>query len=354
MVTLELSVSDLLRCRFAISPVNEVVELTRTVANPTARAAHSAWLRQHEAPLRRVASGHDLRPLLALLPPHGYTPDFLRPLPNGPAGEIDVELEQIGTTAEERVRAEVDRCLDGWGPIRQEVARSLRSRGAAKRLAEVLSALWAELVSPSWRQIRDCLERDILYRSRALAGGGLAAVFDDLAPLITLEGRRLILHDHAHRVRPLDGAGLLLMPSAFARRRVASILGAPTAPVTICYPARGTGAMWFRSSRDPTAGLPSLVGRTRARILGAIDEPIHTTALALQLGRSPGNIADHLAVLRRSGLIRGTRVGLHVIYVRTPLGEALLRGAAELAPAGNAQSAMVFAQHDEVSRADAA
>jgi Helix-turn-helix domain len=257
--------------------------------------------------------------LLALLHPRVDTPEFLRPLPKSSVGEIDAELEQIAATPEERVRAEVDRCLEVHGRIGPEVHRSLRSRGAAARLAELLSALWGELVAPSWGQIRDCLERDIAYRSRALVGGGLAAVFDDLAPLVTLEGRRLVVHDHADHVRPLDGFGLLLMPSAFAQPRLTLIGGAPTAAVSICYPARGTGAMWFRPSCDQTAGLPSLVGRTRAQILEAIDEPMHTTALALHLGRSQGNIADHLAVLKKSGLVRGTRTGLHVIYVRTRL-----------------------------------
>jgi DNA-binding transcriptional ArsR family regulator len=333
MVTLVLSVGDLLRCRFAISPVHELVELARTLANPTPQPAHGAWLRRYAAQLRRVADGHDLRPLFALLPPCGCTPDFLKPLPGGSFGEIDLELAQVRSTAQERIRSEVDRCLEARGPVGQEVVRLLRSRDSAERLAEVLSALWGELLSPSWPLIRDCLERDILYRSRALARGGLAAVFEDLAPFVRLEGRRLMVDRHPHGVRPLGGAGLLLMPSAFTRARSASILDAPTTPVTICYAARGTGAMWFRSSTDVIAGLPSLVGRTRAEVLEAIDEPMHTTALARLLGRSPGNIADHLAVLRRSGLVRRTRVGPHVLYVRTPLGEALLRGASELAPA---------------------
>jgi DNA-binding transcriptional ArsR family regulator len=333
MVTLELSVADLLRCRFAISPVNEVVEVARAVANPAVCPEHGAWLREHAAQLRRVAAGHDLRPLFALLPPRGYTPAFLRPLPEGPAGEIDRELEQIRATAEARVRAEVDRSLESRGAVGQEVEHSLRSRGAATRLAELFSALWRELLSPSWPLIRHCLERDILYRSRALARGGLAAVFEDLVPLVRLEGRRLIVDQDRHRVLPRVGAGLVLMPSAFTSPRFTPIFDAPTAPVTIYYRARGSGAMWFRSSSDVTAGLPRLVGRTRAEVLEAIDEPMHTTALALRLGRSQGNIADHLTVLRRSGLVRGTRVGLHVLYARTPLGEALLRGAAELAPA---------------------
>jgi hypothetical protein len=121
-----------------------------------------------------------------------------------------------------------------------------------------------------------------------LARGRLAAGFEDLAPLVRLDGRQPLVDQLAHRVRPLDGAGLLLMPSAFLLPRLASILDTPTTPVTVCYPARGTGAIWFRSSRNQIAELPRLVGRTRAESLYAIDELMHTTALARQLGRSPG------------------------------------------------------------------
>jgi DNA-binding transcriptional ArsR family regulator len=331
MVTRELSFADLLGCRFGLSPVNEVVELARTVAGRTGAPAQGLWLRRHAAQLRRVACRVDLRPLFAVVPPRSESPDFLTPIPKGFAGEIGVELEQVAMTAEERVRSEIDHCLEAQPPIARQVERSLRTPGAAKRLADLLAALWEEVVSPSWPQVRECLERDILHRSRALARGGMAAVFDDLAPLVTLEGQRLLVHHRADRDRPLSGAGLVLMPSASARAGSVSVRDAPTAPVSICYPARGTGAMGFSPSCDRAPGLPSLVGRTRAEILEAIDEPVHTTALALRFRRSPGNIADHLAVLRRSGLVRSSRVGLHVLYVRTPLGEALLRGAAEMA-----------------------
>jgi hypothetical protein len=329
MVSLQLSVADLLSCRFGISPINEVVEACRAIARSGTRAAHSEWLRRHADALQGVAAAHDLRPLFVLMHPHVHTPAFLRPLPGDSVGDIDVELAQVAATTEERVRAELDRYLDARGPIEPELDRSLRSPGAAARLAESLSALWGELVAPSWRRIRDCLERDILQRSRELTGRGLAAVLGDFGPVVTVEGRRLIVREHPDRVCSLAGAGLLLMPSAFAARPV-SVFDAPTAPVALCYPARGRGALWFRSSCDRNPGVQSLIGRTRNQILEAIDQPIHTTALALQLGRSPGNIADHLTVLKRSGLVRGTRLGSRVIYVRTPLGEALLRGEAEL------------------------
>jgi DNA-binding transcriptional ArsR family regulator len=330
--TLELSFADLLRCRFAISPVNEVVEIARAVAN-RAPPPQGAWFRRHSAELRRVTNVDDLRLLFALVPPRGYIPDFLRPLPAGSAGEIQDELEQIAGTPGERVRFEIERCLTARAPVAPEVARSLRGGGVAARLARLLSKFWDELLRPDWPQVRDCLERDILHRSRGLARGGLAAIFDDLAPLVTLDGQQLLVDGVAERVRPVAGAGVVLMPSAFARPRSATILAAPTTPVTIRYAARGAGAIFFASSSERTAELPKLVGRTRAEILEAIDEPVHTTALARRLGRSPGNIADHLAVLRKSGLVRSTRVGLHVLYVRTPLGEALLRGTAEMAPA---------------------
>jgi hypothetical protein len=60
--------------------------------------------------------------------------------------------------------------------------------------------------------------------------------------------------------RPLGGVGLLLMPSAFASAGLASTVDTAAASVTLCYPARGKGAIWFRPPSDPPAGLPSLIG----------------------------------------------------------------------------------------------
>jgi hypothetical protein len=188
--------------------------------------------------------------------------------------------------------------------------------------------MWTGFVAPSWERIRGCLERDVLYRSRVLAERGLATVLEDVALSVAFDGDQRLAE-----VRSLDDAGVLLVPSVFIWPRAAAVRSPASGPLTLGYPARGIEAMWAPSSRPRHGELARLIGQTRAQILEALDEPMHTTALAHHLGRSPGNVADHLAVLRLSGLVANARVGAHVIYSRTSLGVAMQRGSSGLAPA---------------------
>jgi len=55
----------------------------------------------------------------------------------------------------------------------------------------------------------------------------------------------------------------------------------------------------------------------------ALDAPASTTHLARSLGMTTGAVGDHLAVLRRAGLLRRARDGRSVLYERTPLGDAM-------------------------------
>jgi DNA-binding transcriptional ArsR family regulator len=116
------------------------------------------------------------------------------------------------------------------------------------------------------------------------------------------------------------------MPSAFSAIRPFVIDRAPWQP-TLVYPARGIATLWQDAAPAPD-GLARILGATRAAILADLAAPRSTTEVAERLSLSPGGTSHHLTALRDAGLVAGRREGRLVLYVRTPLGDALARGAA--------------------------
>jgi DNA-binding transcriptional ArsR family regulator len=326
MIKFVLSLADVLRFRFAISPLGEAVRLARALANPRTflQGAHAAWLRGKQPELARLNQEHDLRPLLALLSARcDFYPDFLTPTPGGPVGEISQELDQVRATPRAQLRLEIGTCLDTSTGIDASIEKQLRSPSVGPLLADLLQALWEAVIAPDWPQLRDVLERDVLYRSRLLARGGLASLFADLEPLLTLRDHDLFVDLTFEGTCVLDGQGLNLTPSAFIWPYAVAMIDPH--PPTLVFPARGVASLFWGTHGEAAVG--QLIGQTRAEILELVAEPTHTSALARRLGRSPGNVADHLKILHASGLVVRARVGRNVMYSRTPLADALLDGA---------------------------
>jgi DNA-binding transcriptional ArsR family regulator len=204
--------------------------------------------------------------------------------------------------------------------------------GRLAQLADVLDAYWQRAIAPAWPRIRAFLEADIAHRARLLAEQGAAPLLAGLHPGVAFAGDRLDVTSVHEATVELDGRGLVLVPSAFAWERPATIDLSPWQP-TLAYPARGIATLWEQAPATPVA-LARLLGATRASVLAALDGPCSTTELAQRLEMSPAGVSHHLVTLRDAGLVCGRREGRALLYARTATADALLDGDGRAAPAG--------------------
>ena len=321
MVRYEFELSDLARLRFAISPMWELVISLRALRDPSEAAMHLPWVRS----VRERVRGLDLLPLLGLVPPDGYIPDFLTPPPNTPLASFEDELEAVRSTPALRVRKEVGlRLEDGLSP---ELAEPFlrRPRRALERLADSLAAYWEVALEPYWPRVRALLEADLLYRSRRLTEGGPTALFADLDPAIHWRDEGLEVEMAYTTTFELAGRGLLLVPTAFPARpfAIASSYWQPT----VMYPARGVALLWEGGQDAPPEALAAILGRGRAAVLLALDAPRTTGDLARRLEITPGGASQHLSSLKAAGLVSPNRHGRSVLYARSPLADELVSSA---------------------------
>ena len=88
-------------------------------------------------------------------------------------------------------------------------------------------------------------------------------------------------------------------------------------------PATGIAGLW-QAPPAPPGALQRLLGRTRAIVLTALDQPLSRAALAALIELSAAGASRHLLALRDAGLVAPARHGHEVRYRRTGLGSALL------------------------------
>ncbi|MFF9067013.1 DUF5937 family protein [Streptomyces sp. NPDC014891] len=315
--------ADPLRIRFAISPLWETHSAVRVLARPGKQGYHLPWMRRISSAARDL----DLGPLHLLMPLHGHSPDFLYPPPLGPAAAFEDEIAAVRETDPALVLTDFERALaDTPGAAETPEGRRLLAdpAGAVLRLAELLRAAWEALIAPDWPRLRALLEADVAYHSRRLAEGGLERLLDELHPAFAWDAQAATLRVayRGEHTRPLEGQGLVLMPSVFTWPDVVSGFDPPWQP-TVVYPARGIGGLWSGAGDRTPEALGRLLGPVRADVLCALAEPMGTTALSHLLGRAPSTVSAHLAVLRDAGLLTSRRYGHQVLYERTPLGIAV-------------------------------
>jgi len=315
---------DLLKCRFAVSPLWETQEAVRTLNRPARHGYHAHWLRR----IRAAAAGLDLAPLWLLMPQRGHTPDWLGPPPIGPAATFEEEIAAVRAADPEAAREDTALSLaDTPGALESPEGRALLADPARmiRELADLMEQAWHTLIEPDWPRLRALLEADVAFHSRRLAEVGLGGLLPEIDRRFGWHAGTLTVDRNAEHERHLDGQGLVLMPSVFSWPDVVSGFEPPWQP-TVAYPARGIGGLWAEPGDRTPDALVRLLGRGRAAVLTALDEPATTTALAHRLRLAPSSVSAHLGALRDAGLLTSRRYGHQVLYERTPLGIALASG----------------------------
>ncbi|MEZ7132769.1 DUF5937 family protein [Nonomuraea sp. AD125B] len=322
---IDVTSQDLMASRFAISPLIETMHAQWMLAGRVQAGPHAEWVERWRGTYARLAARYPaLRAAAAVSGNIGAANvDFIAPPPTAVDVAFADELAAVRATPVARAHAEIERVLAQRPPVTGWVRHLLLGPEVVELFAEAYEALWTDILVHDWARLHAILQRDVAYRAGRLAAYGWAAALDDLSPRVRwrrsghIEVRMLSGREERH---DLGGRGLLFLPSAFMTS-IATYLD-ESWPYALLYPARGLGAAPPRAD----AGLALLIGRSRARILAELAEPATTTQLAALLGQSPGTTGEHIAALRRTGLIAGARVGRGVLYTRTPLGDALING----------------------------
>jgi hypothetical protein len=328
MLRLKVSGDALLHSRFALSPAFELTSLLRILAGRGERRLPPAWsarLAPRFAELRRRT---ELDAVLALQTPSSGA-DLIAPPPVGLSQTWEEDLAAIRRTSPAQAREEARRCLAAGHVTDPRVVEALTSEDVVARVSRVLDEAWRVLLAGDWPQLRAVCERDVVHRVGLLGAGGWSSVLNSLHAGLTWHDGGVDVHGAPEPTTvTLGGEGLLLVPSVFVWPKVATHLDGSW-PKTLIYPARGTAALWPTSEVWEADALADLLGRSRALLLTILSVPASTTQLARSLGMSVGAVNDHLTVLRRAGLLTRARSGRSVLYLRTPLGDALTAPALE-------------------------
>ena len=310
---------DLLRTRFAIAPLMDLIGAFYVLRDPDRSVVHRPW---REWAIPRTA-GLDLSLLDVAAPVggRGFWPVFVGPPPQVPHAEIGTELERIRAIAPQQVKDEIMRTYPRGPAAAQPFVDD--PAGTLAALVRQMQAFWAAALAPWWARMSAVLESEIASRARRLVAAGPQAAFTGLHQAVRWDQDALVVHPTSKAPADVDlaGRGLLLIPAIFTWPKVWPRTDPPWDPALV-YPAAGIAEVWAADGRGDDA-LKALIGQRRAQILRELDRPTATLQLAQRMQVSAGGISDHLKVLRQAGLVTSYREGRQVIYTRTAKGDIL-------------------------------
>lgn len=224
MIEIRLAPADLVRIRFARSPIQELVGSLHVLKDPKRQAMHRPWL----AATRPRLAGLSLELLPALVGKRSYAADFLTPPPERLDTEFSEELERVRATTPEAVRDSLDQ-MQADGPLPDAIRALYDSpEGQLGRLADEVRAHWQAAVEPAWPRLRAIVDADLGHRAQELTNGGVARLLAGLDSQIghTADRLQIRMPNWALRKR-LHGTDFFLCRASSPGRRLSCWCAGP-------------------------------------------------------------------------------------------------------------------------------
>ncbi|KUL76244.1 MULTISPECIES: ArsR/SmtB family transcription factor [unclassified Streptomyces] len=326
MLRVHFTADDLTRVRVAAAP-DPLWEITNSFQLLISKDAPLLFGQWRKLVRPRMGRAHSL--LAALLPPRGYSPDFLTPDLQG-FFDLASAVETVLGTPRFRLRRDLallaasTHRLHPMPPSTRALAEG--EPAALRRLGAALQAQHHSALAPFWNQIWAQVDADRAIRARSVLDGGTDGLLEGFRPVLRWHPPILEADYPVERNVYLSGRGLLLQPSFFCLRRPVTVADDTLTPVLV-YPIEHTLGWALQSTgAEGDASLAALIGRTRAAILENVVMGATTGELAMRLGVSGAAVSQHTAVLRQAGLLVSVRRGRYVLHTGTATGLALLDG----------------------------
>lgn len=324
MLRVHFTSEDLARVRVAPGPdfLWEISNSVQTLQRRDGERVFGAWRRWV-----RPRLSESPRSLSSLLPPRGYSPDFLTPTSGG--ATLQAALDTLMSTPRPRLRTDLTHLaassqLPVWvGSLAGGDADALRRLGGA------LGTYQREALAPYWQRVHAHIDADRAVRLYSLLDGGTEGLLTGLGPQFRWRPPVLEVTYPVDQHLHLCGRGLVLQPSFFCWPTPITLADGGLPPVLV-YPIHhapdwaGPGPAPGSRSTDGAGPLGPLLGHTRAGILRATRTGCSTVEAARLLDVTHPAVSQHLNVLRAAGLVVTVRKAGRSFHVATAEGRALL------------------------------
>jgi len=329
MIALNVTDADIMKMRFAFSPIVEAVTSYQMLTKSTHPSQYLQWVDEATRALQDV----DLPYMNEMIVNRSHIPDFLTPTPTAPVIDFEVELRRLCETPSPIIEDHIRLMIDYEGQSELLMYALAHPRQAVNALVDELRTYWERALAHHWSRLIAILENDILYRAREQALYGAEQMLNGLNPKLSYNNGALLIQKNFKHGKvnctpteiefDITGRGLQIVPMIFSFPKMYWQVSETYQPMVI-YGARGTGLWHYTEPDNPDEALQITLGIGRSRVFYALTTPRSTSELAYLLEITAGAVSQHLGKLNQAGLVESSRSGKRVFYRLSQRGQKLI------------------------------